>query len=48
MLNMAVLHLQGHPESAQRGQREAEATTGEPTMLLRGAEEGADGGPSLD
>lgn len=43
-----VLCLQGHPESTQGGQGEAEAPAEETTSLLRRTEEGADGSPPLD
>lgn len=48
LFKMDVLCLQWHPESAQRGQGEAEAPAEEPASLLRRTEEGADGSPSMD
>lgn len=39
---VCLLSLQGHPDGAQGGQREAEAAAEEPATFYRGAEEGAD------
>lgn len=47
-LCVCFLPLQGHPASAQRRQREAEAAAEDSARLYRGAEKGADRSPPLD